>query len=211
MLEKNYLIQLTSNLYRLTLLFPKKDPLKYKMRGLGDDILANLILISENPQPYSTLASLGEGFSSMGLAWQINDAKRKLEVLNGFFELARVQNWVSNSEILSLQEEYSKLKDELSQQMSLGVQPQEMIGEEIPRAEGERIYPVNERHKRILEILKDRGKAQVWEVKKVFPDVSKRTLRRDFEHLLGEGLIERIGERNETFYQLKGVGHTYIM
>ena len=181
------------------------------MRGLGDDILANLILIAESPPSYPALNSIGEGFSSMGLTWQINDAKRKLEVLNGFFELARMQNWVSGSEILSLQEEYSKLKDELAGQMNLAVPPRKTAEEEMPKIEGEKIYPVNERHKKILEILKDKGKAQVWEIKKIFPDVSKRTLRRDFEHLLGEGLIERIGERNETFYQLKGVGHSYII
>ncbi len=40
-------------------------------------------------------------------------------------------------------------------------------------------------------------------MKQVFPEVSKRTLRRDFENLLKQGIIERIGEKNDTFYQLK--------
>ena len=39
--------------------------------------------------------------------------------------------------------------------------------------------------------------------KQVFPEVTKRTLRRDFEQMLGQGLVERIGERNNTFYQVK--------
>jgi hypothetical protein len=40
-MNKDYLIQLTNNLYHLTLLFPKKEPLRYKMREIAIDILAD--------------------------------------------------------------------------------------------------------------------------------------------------------------------------
>jgi len=40
-MNKENLTQITNELYRLTLLFPKKEPLRYKMRELADDILAN--------------------------------------------------------------------------------------------------------------------------------------------------------------------------
>jgi DeoR/GlpR family transcriptional regulator of sugar metabolism len=53
-----------------------------------------------------------------------------------------------------------------------------------------------------LEFLKEKGRVQVWEVSKLFPDISKRTIRRDFLELLNSGLIQRIGEKNNTFYQL---------
>ena len=62
---------------------------------------------------------------------------------------------------------------------------------------------MNERQEKILAVLKEKEKAQVWQIKQIFPQVSKRTLRRDFENLFKRGIIERIGERNETFYQLK--------
>jgi len=58
-----------------------------------------------------------------------------------------------------------------------------------------------ERQEKILTFLKENGRAQVWQMKQVFPEVTKRTLRRDFEYMLGEGIIERIGEKNNTFYQ----------
>ncbi len=45
-MNKDYFIQLTQNLYKITLLFPKKEPLRYKMRELADDILAQPISIS---------------------------------------------------------------------------------------------------------------------------------------------------------------------
>ena len=57
----------------------------------------------------------------------------------------------------------------------------------------------------------EKDKAQVWEFKKVFPKLTKRTLRRDFEKLLGQGLVERVGERNQTFYKLKSVSKTVLI
>jgi len=157
-MNKDFLVQLTSTLYKMTLLFPKKEPLRYKMRELADEIL-----VKPNP--------------------------KDLEILNSFFEVARTQNWVSPSELLKIQEEYSKLKGELA-----------------PQRVEKKIMPVNSaltRQEKILKILKEKGKAQVGEFKVVFPEVTKRTLRRDFEFLLQQGTIERIGERNDTYYQLK--------
>ena len=157
--DKDFLIKLTNNLYRLTLLFPRKEPLRYKMRELADEIL-------------------------------VKPTEKNLEILDNFFEVAKAQNWVRPFDILSLQQEYSKLKGGLDK-------PQSFEGE--PR----RVEGGSARQEKILKILGEKGRAQVWEFQKIFPEVTKRTLRRDFEGLLNQGLIERIGERNETFYQLK--------
>jgi len=160
-MDSDYFIQLTANLYRLTLLFPKKEPLRYKMRELADDILAKPI-------------------------------EKDLEILDSFFEVAKAQNWVSSSNVLEIQQEYSKLKEGLK----LSSEPSSEVElRKVERGSG--------RQEKILKILKERGRAQVWEIQKIFPEVTKRTLRRDFEGLLNQGLIERIGERNETFYKLK--------
>jgi len=160
-MDKDFLIKLTNNLYRLTLLFPQKEPLRYKMRELADDILAKPI-------------------------------EKNLEILDSFFEVAKTQNWVSPSNVLEIQQEYSKLKEGLKSysELSSEVEPQK-----VERGSG--------RQEKILKILEEKGRAQVWEIQQIFPEVTKRTLRRDFESLLNQGLIERIGERNETFYQLK--------
>jgi predicted HTH transcriptional regulator len=60
-----------------------------------------------------------------------------------------------------------------------------------------------ERQEKIMAFLKEQGRAQVWQIKQILPEVTKRTLRRDFDNLLKKGLVERIGERNNTFYQIK--------
>lgn len=181
-MEKNHLIQLTNELYRLTLLFPKKEPLRYKMRELADDILAKCLRQSAAN----------------------NSVLEEFEILDSFFEVAKNQNWVSADELSKIQESYGKIGEELktrprSEEMAVveatvGIEPQQDY-ETQPRNV--------ERQQKILEILKEKGKAQVWELKKIFPEITKRTLRRDFRNLVKKGVIEKLGERNETYYQIK--------
>ena len=84
-MNKEFLIQLTQNLYRLTLLFPKKDPIRYKMREIADDILENFLRIT------NTASKKAENCSPQLL--------KDLEILDCFFEVAKNQNWVSPNEI----------------------------------------------------------------------------------------------------------------
>ena len=186
-MDKDYFIQLTANLYRLTLLFPKKEPLRYKTRELADDILANLTLILR-----------GSFHKSKNL---ILETEKDLEVLNGFFEITKNQNWVSPFDILEVQKEYSKIGEEIKKLSGSNLPAKEAVSSEAePRkVEGRG----SGRQQKILEILKEKGKAQVWELKQIFPEISKRTLRRDFEQMFNQDLIERMGEKNETFYRIK--------
>jgi hypothetical protein len=197
-MEKDLLIQLTNNLYRLTLLFPKKEPLRYKIREVANCIL-------------------------------IKPIKDDVEVLNSMFEVARAQNWVSPSDILAIQHEYAKLSEWLDKENNSlplngadiqtvsqdELQPLEMqaldcrsvdeVQMEQIQQQDQVISPrvLSQRQEKILMFLRENNKAQVWEMKRVMPEVTKRTLRRDFEQMLNQGLIERIGERNNTFYQIK--------
>ncbi len=182
-MNKDYIIQLTQNLYRLTLLFPKKEPLRYKMRELADNILASSV-----NQPRVL----------------INSVLETLEILDSYFEVAKAQNWVSSSEILAIQKEYANLREELKK-----VEPEKKQEEakESPFVETQ-LQPfssqsMSERQEKILAFLRENGRVQVWQVKQILPEVSKRTLRRDFEYMLNQGIVERIGERNDTFYQIK--------
>lgn len=221
-MDKNHVVEITNELYRLTLLFPKKEPLRFKMRELADEILANSITYF-NP--------VSNPLISPGL---VENSHNLFEVLDSFFEIAKEQNWVKPVDILNLQQDYKNIKQglkepkkqeeqqeqekqdqekkeivetasspiQLNQGLSSVPLPEPLIVSEPPTMEKSNIE-VSDRQKRILDILKQKEGVQVWEVKDSFPDVSKRTLRRDFRKLLKDGLVERKGKKNTTFYKLK--------
>ena len=61
---------------------------------------------------------------------------------------------------------------------------------------------LNGRQEKMLEILRYKEKVQVWELKKLLPDVTKRTLRRDVDDLLKRNLVVREGEWNDIYYRI---------
>jgi Fic family protein len=199
-MDKNFFIKLTTNLYRLTLLFPKKEPLRYKTRALADDILSNCVLVFADNQE-----------QSKSLLFEVNE---KLEILDSYLELAKSQNWVSPFDILEIQKEYNKIREEMGQFLVLKEETKKIPIFEDGIAIGTKTLPSSEavleerktarevRQEKILRFLKEKGKAQVSEIKEILPNVSKRTLRRDFDSLVKEGIVERTGEKNNTFYQL---------
>jgi len=244
-MDRNYLIQLTSRLYNLTLLFPRKDPLRFKIRDLGTEILASSVLIFADDFENS------EEMSSK--------IKKDIEVLNCFFEVVKNLNWVNKFKILDIQDEYSKIEKKFGEvfsesQKQLKFEEPASEDSEIETAEGDPLQALQmsenrlpdvkdsptsrvltdiensiknhegkseesslrgpfsddflpERKSKILEVLGKLGRAQVGDLKNVFPDISKRTLRRDFNYLIDAGLVERKGEKNDTYYQL--ISRTY--
>ena len=199
-LNKNYLLQVTNELYRITLLFPKKEPLRYKMRQLSNDVLANFVDLSKEEDLQEEIRI-------------IEDSNNKIEILDGFFDVAKAQNWVRPSDISGLQKEYELIKegfssiggdDEKQEKVQVAVHaPVTEDSYERKEKMGEII--LSSRQEKILRILEDKDKAQVNDVKDYFPDTSKRTLRRDLKELLDNDLITRKGERNSTFYEVKDI------
>lgn len=149
----------------------------------------------------------------------VRPSEKDLEALNRFFEVAKIQNWVSPFDVLAIQKDYDNIREELNlisektpqifpeavapRALSKIVESNNIIPEIISRMPELQPSERNERQERILAFLRENGRAQVWEVKQVFPEVTKRTLRRDFEQMLSQGVIERMGEKNNTFYQTK--------
>ncbi|MFH1582632.1 MAG: DeoR family transcriptional regulator [bacterium] len=184
-MDKNHIIQLTNNLYRITLFFPKKEPLRYKMREVAASFLA-----SPNNED--------------------------LVILDNFFEISLAQNWVSPSDILAIRQDYGNLRALLENEEIIPQQTLPQIGLDESKDSSssspflgsennsfQHQSGLTERQEKIIAFLKENGRAQVWQLKEILPEVTKRTLRRDFEGLLHNSKIERIGEKNNTFYQLK--------
>jgi hypothetical protein len=277
-MNKNILTELAKDVYQLTLFFPAREPLRYKLREVADEIIVELIM-----EKNDYLGNIG----------------RYLEVIYSYFDIASSQDWVSPVRISQIKDNYllaaqkltemelaqeiakgNSIKDEEEYQESekeagmnsrfievseevkietAGISSKDLMEAKIPatpmvvelvldKIEIEPANAVKEetlaafetvretvpaekdiesaggeedeekddekeesslsegqivRQNRIVEYLKENGNAQVWEILKIFPAVSKRTIRRDFRSMLKQGLIERTGERNTTAYKLK--------
>jgi DNA-binding transcriptional ArsR family regulator len=179
------LVELTNKVYKQTLLFPKKEPLRYKIREAADEILKSVI----EWEASNTKDSLFE-------------IDKNLQVIKAYFNVAKWQNWVSYFDILKIELEYDKIRDYFSKQEIAGKLKQAIIAKKEKKVAAK---PLNSRKKKILDILKQREKVQVSDVKEIIGDVSKRTLRRDFDDLLKQNLVERVGESNSTYYKLHSV------
>ncbi len=194
-LDKNYLLQITNELYRITLLFPKKEPLRYKLRNIGNDILANFVDLTQED----------DDERRFNLVEQSN---QQIEVLEGFLDLARQQNWVRMSDLLNLQKEYNIVQDRLldiyneKEEKPKVQHAAHVVVKNEPRVEKNEL---SERQKMILRVLKNKEKAQVGDLKEYFPDVSKRTIRRDLKELIENETIKREGQKSNTFYHIQGI------
>lgn len=244
-MDKKDIVELTKKVYKLTLLFPKKEPLRYKIREVANEVLAELVILLN-------LDSFNRGDIGQERTKErdiIFSAKNNLEIIDSYFEIAKWQNWLSYFDILETQEEYAKIKENLIKEISR-TEMQESLDfdlfarrEEIAEAlsqpaikfpirelrgdkeskrdiweKGEKWerreigrarereengLKLNSRKEKILKVLEKVGRIQVGEINKLFPEVCKRTIRRDFHKLLEEGIVERLGEKNNTFYKIK--------
>ena len=192
-MDKNYLLKTTTNLYRLTLLFPKKEPLRFKTRELAGDIMAK-----------GTELLAGLNYSQK----TITELKGYLEIMDSYLELAKNQDWVSPFDVLEIQQEYANIM----KQVGLMEEPiiNNPIKEILPKTVEKRNIISDEvvlnkevRQNRILDFLRERECVQVGELMQVFPNISKRTLRRDFECLLTKGVVDRFGKKSATSYKLR--------
>jgi hypothetical protein len=205
--NKDYFIKLTVAVYRITDLLPQEEPLRNFIRQKANDLVADFVIISEGKS----------------LGWKVSEPRSLLdrfnldwEVLKAYFELAKTQQWLKSENFDVLRREYGKWQGELSKEVSSAGQG---LGEEVAKRKnpvGQVTGPRhlsssklmlgdlnNNRHKKIVEILKNKGTAQVKDIKEFFPQLSKRTLRRDFEYLLHQGVVARMGDGNMTVYKLK--------
>jgi hypothetical protein len=243
--------QLAAAVYRVTELFPENEPLRYKIREIAVEILADFAVFQDLE---TQGAETEQGFSRKNQLK--NQIFSKIEILNNYyFDLAREQAWVHPLNFLILKREYDKMKSDIETRLSQiklpasteGLrrgkpepkpepkpkpepepepepeqiiepeQPSEPASEpELPKIIEPEIYraprsvnfepeqkKLSARHQEILKIIEQGGKKQVGEIRKSFPSLSKRTLRRDLEFLLNQGYVERLGQWNEVSYRIK--------
>lgn len=225
-MDKNYILQLTIGLYKVTELFPEKEPLRYKIREKADDIYA---------------AAISSNFCEKRVNCEelLND----LNVLNAFFEIAQIHNWVDSRNFIVLSQGYSSLKDEIIKKVlgdkeaneTLFVQigdtqggqakkpfvPRKSIGDIkqsqktqskrsiIVKSKGTKKKVENNgnmaRRSEVQKILSQKGPMRLVQLLSNFPGLNKRTLRRDLADMVTQNTLERYDVGKLTFYKIKSV------
>lgn len=224
-LDKQDLIKITEAVYKVTGLLPSKEPLKRFIRQKGLLIFAKgVILAQDNPIAlesrkanklkqgiFENIAALEACFDlAQGQGWvnEINfvvlsrayqDLKQEIEQafeLNKTFIKAQGRQEIEQAgkSALSSQKQEPVVRDAPWQG---NFQPKPM-----PKPGVEASGLKNKRHRKIIGLLQKSQKAQIKDLEKHFPQTSKRTLRRDMGYLVETGFLKRVGDRNDTFYQL---------
>ena len=218
-MNRNFFIRLTFAVHRVADAFLQEE-LKQEIKEAANTVLADLIVFVEK-----------DGVSrekKYELAHQIT---RQIDVLLVYLDRAKREGWVHSENFSVLELEYGRLKDflevfesvegadeETSAYSQKNSKPYRKAGATEEKAEqarpnhaGPRPTSSNnheqgtltDRQRKIIEFLKRKDTAQVWELQKILPQVTKRTLRRDLDSLLQLDLVERKGEWNSVVYELK--------
>ena len=131
-MDRQHPTQLAAAVYRVTELFPRNEPLRYKTREIADEILADFVLFQDLEKQN---AETEQGFLRRNRAK--NQIFSKIKILNNYyFDLAREQGWVHPLNFLILKREYDKMKKDIEIQLSQ-IELPALAPEELRRAKPE--------------------------------------------------------------------------
>ena len=213
-MENDKFLKLTNTVYKILEFFPESDPLKNRAKDKALAIMDNLVLVNEN----SGWAS----FQKEKIKVQLSE---DIDILLGYFWIAKSQAWLNSVNYLIVANEYEKIKKNISPIIELtlklpGIEKISVLPESAQRTPVEpsasvlsnteakkegasvNLFNISDRQKQILEFLQKNEKAQVMDLQTVLPDITKRTIRRDLDELLEAGKITRLGDFNQIFYQI---------
>jgi hypothetical protein len=195
-MEQNYLLKLTIAGYKISDLFPEKEPLRWQVKESLGKILFETIKGQFLP-------------NSKDLVFA------EIQALNTMLDLVKSQNWVNDKNLLILRQEYSKLGQEIrqiehSEPNAPKIQEKTTETAVKPRIQTQKpampkLSP-EKRQERIVSMLNFKKRINLSDLKKIFPQVGSRTLRRDMEALLERGMIsrKRNGQKDVTYMVLQG-------
>jgi len=199
-MEERY-IKITNTAYSALDFFPEADPLKNRAKEKVLSIMESLVLIS-------------------GIKDQVVVEKRlaeDIDILLSYLNIAKLQNWISSMNYLIISNEYENIRKELIKIKITEKLPSEkevvikkVVTETKPEVKQQDIL-LSERQKKIIDFLKEKGKAQVMDLQTVLGNITKRTIRRDLDELLKSGKIVRTGEWNQVSYTIADSDRTVML
>jgi DNA-binding NarL/FixJ family response regulator len=210
-MTRDFFIRLTLAAHKVANILPQKESVGAQMQDSANKLLADLVVLAK------------EGIATLEYKRQVTPrAIRELGVLVGYINYAKRTSKVNPENFVVLEREYKNVGEFLRKlhedtaagsvqfdarlEQSLSSFPP--LSAQTPAGNAQQNAPADKtelssRQTKILELMRNKDKVQVWELQKVLPEVTKRTLRRDLDDLLGRNLIVRQGEWNEVFYQIR--------
>jgi hypothetical protein len=232
-MENEKYLKTTNAVYELVDLFPDEDPLKNRTKEKTLAILDDLISVNFLTGPEKekialqtindiemllgclSLANCRGFLTKLNLiiiAEEYNKIIQEIKPIADAYKqnvsLFRNEPVVAQPRVAGPERKWNKISELLPVAELVAEAPKKETPQKavlVPAAPAPRQPRENNssRQEKIIKILQERGKAQVADFKQVMPDVTKRTLRRDIDDLLKREKINRVGEWNQTFYQIR--------
>ena len=194
-MDSDFIIRLTFGLYRVTELLSGDSVLRSKIEESASRVLVNLILLTKNQNP--------EGKNETVIR-----ALAELEMLLGYLQGVKRLRVINDRNFIVLDREYAKVRRFLDLERQWA--PEQSAAPKQQQTQVSSVFNpkgLNSRQEKMVGILRYKERVQVWELKKLLPEVTKRTLRRDLDDLLKRNLVIREGEWNDVFYRINtGMG-----
>jgi hypothetical protein len=211
---KEKIIKLTNAAYKVLEFLPESDPLKTRAKDKALAILEGITPASGSGEWMSF-----KDYFSGEKAKSKNEVLENIDILLGYLEVGKAQGWISGINFFIISNEYEKLKKELGSKVEISQKvPEQKVEQPAVREFLEINQPGKQedlsktvqkspviftgRQMKIVDFLSKNGEAQVMDLQRVLPDVTKRTIRRDLDELLKAGRIVRSGEFNQVVYKL---------
>ena len=205
-MERNFFIRLAFAAHRVADALQDAEQIKMEIKNAADNVLAGLVLLSDK-----------DNVPKDKKKFLIPKILKDIESLNTSLQMAKQEGRVNPENFSVLEAEDGKIQymlqifEEVEEpaEETRRAAPVPKAKEEVSLPVAREVIPkqeqrgITERQRSIIELLKTKKKVQVWELQKVLPQVTKRTLRRDLDDLLSMNLIERKGEWNAVSYELK--------
>ncbi len=191
--KEDFLLKLTLAVYRVTDLFPEKEPLRYSLREAANEILASWS------------------------AKETEAAGRNFALLKSYFAIAKSCLWVKEANFCVLEREYEAFINGSAgspQDGDGGVGKDASVNFNTDKSNNsirlkrkktaEKPYSPDERKQKIAGIIIQQNKITLKDILGQLPEINRRTLIRDLDGLLKKDIIKKAGNGRAAFYAPNG-------
>ncbi|MFA4890666.1 MAG: hypothetical protein WC587_03525 [Candidatus Paceibacterota bacterium] len=181
--------KLTEALYRVTDLYPDREPLKWALRESSLSIYTNLMSIMSD-----------RNFKNFG------GITKDISNIINTLDLASLGGFISDINFEILKREYSSLKSMIDSQKELVLIEQKIELEQPQKkivAVSDRVSDtMSDRKSKIMDIISKEGKKTIKEILPIFDNISEKSVQRDLLELVKSGKLITEGEKRWRAYSI---------